>query len=189
MSRRCLGIFCILIGMTTLSLADTVYLKDGRRIQGEIVMQNNYSIRMTVDGRPQVFYSGQIDHIVEDEKMGQEINVDAGSFNNISKEKADLIIELLKVNGLTATLQKSIEDTIQNAPADRRDEFMLLFKFDELVQVLVPIYDVYYSESDLKELIKIYNNPVRQKEIEKNPALVKEALEKMIRHIYEKTQP
>jgi sRNA-binding regulator protein Hfq len=189
MFRRCLGLCAILTGLTSLSLADTVYLKDGRRIQGEIVEQNNYSTRMTVDGHAQVFYSGQIDHIVEDEKMGQDINVDAGSFNNISKEKADLIIELLKVNGLTATLQKSIETTIQNAPENRRDEFMMLFKFDELVKILVPIFDVYYSEDDLKELIKIYKNPVRQKEIENNSALVKEALEKMIRHIYEKTQP
>lgn len=188
MFRRILFFSIVLILMAFRVYADTFYLNDGRIVEGKIVDKNNYSTKVEVNGQVEVFYSGQITRIVKDEDMGKNVEIDYSGFENISKQKAELIVELLKANGLTATLQKSIEDAVKSAPADRREEFKTLFDFNELVKILIPIFDLYYNEAELKELIQIYEKPVRQKEIANTPAIIKEALETMVKHIYDKSQ-
>ena len=164
--------------------ADTIYLKDGQRIDGKIIEENNYSVKAMVDNRPQIFYMGQIDHVVTDEERNK-VEISSSEFPDISKEKVDLIMTLLKSSGMSDNLQKSAEQAVQKAPAERKEEFEKIFEYGQLIKVLIPIYDVHYTDNDLKELIKIYEMPVRQKEIEQSPGIMKEAIETLIKHIYE----
>lgn len=170
------------------SWADIVYLKDGRVLEGKIVERNSYSLKIEVNGNIEFFYSGQVDRIVEDEKMGKEVKATAADFKDISQSKVDAIIRLVQVNGLASTLQRSVEDAIKNSPEEQREEFRRIFDFDEILKILIPIFDIYYSEAEINELIKIYQMPVRQKEIENTPPIVKESMEAIVKYIQEKVK-
>ena len=181
----------LVLGMLLVSVsswADIVYLKDGRVLEGKIVERSSYSLKIEVNGNIEFFYSGQVDRIVEDKKMGQEVKVTAADFKDISQSKVDAIISLVQGNGLAATLQRSVEDAIKNSPQEQREEFKRIFNFDELLKILIPIFDIYYSEAELNELVKIYQMPVRQKEIENTPPIMKESMEAIVKYIQEKVK-
>lgn len=179
------------LGMLLLSVsswADIVYLKDGRVFEGKIVERSSYSLKIEVNGNIEFFYTGQVDRIVEDKKMGQEVKVTAADFKDISQSKVDAIIRLVQGNGLAATLQRSVEDAIKNSPEERREEFKRIFDFDEILKMLIPIFDIYYSEAEINELVKIYQMPVRQKEIENTPPIMKESMEAIVNYIQKKVK-
>lgn len=177
-----------LLLLGTSSWADIVYLKDGRVFEGKIVDKNSYSIKIEVNGNVEFFYSGQVDRIVEDKKMGQEVKVTAADFTDIPQSKVDAIIHLVQGNGLAATLQRSVEDAIKNSPEDRREEFKRIFNFDEILKILIPIFDTYYNEAEINELIKIYQMPVRQKEIKNTPPIMRESMEAIVKYVQEKVK-
>jgi len=64
---------------------------------------------------------------------------------------------------------------------------------DNLLNSLVPIYEKYYTESDIDELVKFYNSPVGKKVIAVMPQVLQESMvvgsewgKKMAAHVLEK---
>jgi sRNA-binding regulator protein Hfq len=53
--------------LSSASFADTVYLKDGQVVQGDIYKYTKYSVKIMVNGLPQVFYADEIDRVEYDE--------------------------------------------------------------------------------------------------------------------------
>jgi hypothetical protein len=179
-------VLVFLSGFISTVSSDTIYLHDGSIVEGKIIEKDNYSLKVeSTEGLQQIF-TGQIERIIEDKNLG-EFSADSGDFPDISQSKVDLIVKLLKASGMSAQVQQSAEEAIKKAPAERREEFKHLFEFNSLVKLLIPIYDKYYSENDIKELVSIYEMPSRQKEIEKTPIIMKESLETIVKFIFEKS--
>jgi len=106
-------------------------------------------------------------------------------------KKAD-IRHLLEITGAANlatqsmdTMEKNMRPLIAGAlpPGEYRDKLVELFfeKFkskrspDQLLAVIIPIYDKYYSDDEIKELIKLYQTPIGQKMLSVLPKLAAES--------------
>jgi hypothetical protein len=63
-----------------------------------------------------------------------------------------------------------------NAPAKFWTDFAKEAKADDLVEQIVPIYDKYLSEPEIRDLIKFYESPVGKKLVSVQPQLVQESM-------------
>lgn len=80
----------------------------------------------------------------------------------LGTESMDRIIETFKTN-------------FNNVPAEFWDEFRSEIDAEGLIKLIVPIYDKYYSEEDVRQLIAFYETPLGKKLIEKTPFILRDS--------------
>lgn len=98
-------------------------------------------------------------------------------------EKEQNIRKLLEVTG-AAQLSKQVMDqlipsfkqTAPNVPEEFWTAFMDEIDMDELINKIVPLYDKYYSNEELIQLIKFYETPVGKKVVSVTPVLMQESM-------------
>lgn len=64
---------------------------------------------------------------------------------------------------------------LTNVPGEFWDEFKKEIDAEGLVKLIIPIYDKYYSEEDLQQLIAFYETPLGKKVIEKTPYIARDS--------------
>ena len=128
-----------------------------------------------------------------DQDSGQSVAAAAAQSRDRLEEakKAD-IRQLLEITGAanlaTQTMddmEKTMRPMIAGAlpPGEYRDKLVDLFfeKFrskrtpDHLMEVIIPIYEKYYSDDDIKELIAMYQTPVGRKMLSMLPQIAAES--------------
>lgn len=184
----CVG---VLINISSLCFAETIFLRDGGIVVGKIVERGAYYTTIKVDGVRQKYYNNKIDRIMADqiEELSLPLSsIDTSLFEElgIPEEKAELIIQFLEVNGTRATMERNINQIIERAPDEREQELRTLFNIDEIIIYLVPVYSKYYSEAELKQLILFYQSQVGQKVLRVNPFIMKEVLDVSIQYFKKK---
>lgn len=108
-------------------------------------------------------------------------------------KEADLrrLLEVVNAGGVAMQtrdeMEKSIKPLVSNAlPAgEYREKLVGLFfeKFrskrdpQQLIDLIIPIYDKYYSDQEIKELIQIYGTPLGHKLIAVTPKIMAESQE------------
>jgi len=170
------------------SFAAEIYLKDGTVVKGAILQRDQFQVILRIGKVPRKYYMDLIDRIVEDEELEaqeQALDIDFGQFENVSPAKVALIISFLEANGTRLSLEKNMQQIIASAP-QREAELKDLLAIDGLVATLIPVYDRYYSEEDLKEAIAFYKSPAGQKVIEVTPEIMKESLRASAQYFQEK---
>ena len=88
-----------------------------------------------------------------DESLGQIINI---MLNNLEKE-------------LLLVTDKDEAETIKNKIKNK-------FKIEDVIQLVIPIYDKYLSVNDVKGLIAFYKTPLGQKIITITPVMTAESI-------------
>ena len=76
------------------------------------------------------------------------------------------------VENTVANFRKSLPDV----PEDFWDNILKEVNPDALVKLIIPIYDKFYTEEDLKKVIEFYQSPVGQKMISTMPQLMQESM-------------
>ncbi|HEU5234100.1 MAG TPA: DUF2059 domain-containing protein [Terriglobales bacterium] len=98
-------------------------------------------------------------------------------------KRADIrkLIELTGAANISAdALQKMIEPlkaSYPQVPEEFWDTFVHEVHSDELVDLVIPIYDKYYTHEEIQELTHFYQTPVGQKTIKVLPKLSAEAID------------
>ena len=190
MKKIFLGIIFSFFLICSSSFAETVYFKNGQTSKGPLLDKNSSYVIISEGGIPQKYYMDQVDHIEEDPKVEipSNINVDTTQFPGITKEKADLIISLIEANGTRANLEQNFAQTLAQTPEDRKEEMKALLNIGEIVKLLVPIYDKYYTEEDLNQLIQFYTSSVGKKVFEVTPQIVQETLQATISYFQQNSK-
>ncbi len=101
-----------------------------------------------------------------------------------AESKNDDIRMLLELTGAAKLgiqiMDQMIEMFKQNMP-DVPEKFwsdvMKEVKGDDLIKLIIPIYDKYFTHDDIKELIKFYNTPIGKKVIKLLPQITRESME------------
>ncbi len=184
-----LFIFVIVLGffIPSLSWAAIIYLKNGQTVEGKIVDQTDYYVTIEKDKIPMKLYMENVQKIVKDEEFGSNaLGIDIAQFKDISAVKANMIIALMQANGTVVKMQEQIKEAIDKSPLSDQIEVEKMFKLNELVANLVPVYDKFYSEEELSQLMAFYKSPVGQKLIEVTPKLVEETIKANIAYFKEK---
>ncbi|WP_292009915.1 DUF2059 domain-containing protein [Chryseobacterium sp.] len=103
------------------------------------------------------------------------------SFAQSKKEKIKEVMGLMEVDKLTMqTAEQMIgyyKNNFSDIPEDVWNDFLKEIHPEKMIESYVLIYDKYYTESDLDELITFYKSPVGQKTIKNMPAILKESME------------
>ena len=98
-------------------------------------------------------------------------------------KRADIrkLIELTGAANISAdALQKMIEPlkaSYPQVPEEFWNTFVHEVHSDELVDLVIPIYDKYYTHAEIQELMRFYQSPVGQKTIKVLPKLSAEAID------------
>ena len=105
------------------------------------------------------------------------------SVHTIDPEKEKLIREFLHVTQYDTITLQSVDQMIAGmkaampqAPAEFWTTFRAKIHIEDLIQMVLPIYDKYYTKEDLTELLKFYASPLGQKVIAATPGISRESV-------------
>jgi len=185
------AVCAVLVLLTSQSFAAKIHLKDGKVVDAKIIERGSYYV-VTMTGKKMTkYFLSQIDYIEEDEVEVADGNayVDLSKFEGIAEDKVKLIFNFIDVSGVRSTMTKNIQLTIDQAPKDQREKYKKLFNVNEIIELLIPIYNRYYSKVDLINMIQFYDSPTGVKVLESTPDIMKETVDASIRYIKEKSTP
>lgn len=57
------------------------------------------------------------------------------------------------------------------------DEFLKESKAEDIIELIIPVYDKYFTEADIDAMLVFYNTPVGKKTIATMPFIMKESME------------
>ena len=187
--EKILVVLMSLTALATTGFAEIIHLKDGRIVDEEIVERGRYYIT-TRDKRKILnkYFDGQVDFI---EGEGQPVrsdfsDVDMSQYGGISEDKVKLILIMIDASGVRHNMERNIEQVLSQTTEDKKKIFMELFKVGEIIERLVPIYDKYFSEQELIEIIQFYESPTGQKFMQKVPDIMKDAVQVAAQYLQEK---
>ncbi len=176
----------LLVSCVSVSMASTIYFKDGRTVDGDIIQKNAYYTIVNVNGTPNKYYNDQIESIVDSiEKEVDSVLVDYTNLDYIDSDKVDLIIRLIVISGIKNNLKHSIANVIKKAPLERREEMKELFDLNEIIEHVIPVYDNHYTVEEIQELLKFYESPIGKKFLETNPKIAVESADASIAYFQE----
>jgi len=171
------------------AFAETVHLKDGTTVEAKVLQKDSYYTILEINGRPMRYFNDQIVDIKEDAPAAaapQAPIVKITSLSGISPTKLELITRFLQVNGTRASIDKRIEEAIANAPENEKARVKSVFVAEEMLNRIIPVYDQYYTEDEIRQLVEFYSSPTGQKSIEINTALVRDVVRATLSYFQEK---
>ncbi len=179
---------------TSLTFADTLYLKDGKVIEGTILSETKRYVVIKQGNLPRKYYQEQIETIEksadkkkpEEDSFGFILDIDLYAYEDIDRSKVSQIIKLVEVNGTQASMARNFAQVLSKVSKEEREKLEKMLNISEIVQKLVPVYDRYYSVEELDALIDFYKGPLGQKLIEVAPLLMQEAMVVSLQYFREK---
>lgn len=101
-----------------------------------------------------------------------------------SRTKEAAIQELMEISGAKGMAMQmmngmlpSLKQMVPDVPQSFWDDFMAEIDPDQLEKMVVPIYDKYFSQEEIEELIRINKTPLGQKVLHAMPLILKESME------------
>ncbi|OYX82369.1 MAG: hypothetical protein B7Y83_15010 [Flavobacteriales bacterium 32-34-25] len=105
------------------------------------------------------------------------------SANAQSTSKIQKINQLLELTGsgkmaiqMMDQIMGSFKTTHSKTSEDFLKEFKKEVKAEDLTNMIIPIYDKHYTESDIDQLIAFYNSPIGKKMISTMPQVIQESM-------------
>ncbi|MDO8580962.1 MAG: DUF2059 domain-containing protein [Candidatus Omnitrophota bacterium] len=181
----------VIVLLVPSSFAETIYLKDGKVVKGQILERSSYHVVVKQEGFPRRYYLDQVDRI-EADQPGPSVPLPMGqapAIEGLSQAKADLIVQFIEASGAWEKIEKDFEGIIESVPYRERDQARELLKVDEVIKQLIPVYDQYYTVEDLKKLIEFYSSPTGQKVIEVTPQVMRDVVNAMQKYFQDKMAP
>ncbi len=106
----------------------------------------------------------------------------------VSAPKKELILKFIDVFGTKRTmaqnLQAMFEDMGPNDPQTKT--FKENVSVDEIIEKLIPLYDKYFTEDELKACITFYSSPDGQKLLTTIPLLMRDSVDISAKYFEEK---
>ncbi len=187
-----LGIFVLLFFVGYVS-AETIYLKNGRSVTGTIIEKTDRQIKIDIDGFPLTYYLDEVDRIESGEMLSEAKEkpqrVKPGSIlKNTSKSRKELALRYMEVAGVKDSLRKTFDNVIAQAPNEDKAKLTEAFDVEDIVIELGPIYEQYFTESELQDLIDFYESPTGRKVLEVNPMILKDSMEISYKYFQDKLE-
>ncbi len=176
--KKC-SLFILFLLMSAAANAETVYLKSGSTATGKIVDKRESSIVLDIGGATVTYYNDEIDRIDEGGAPAaavaeSPVSAPAGS---ISTMKRDLILKFIDVFGTHSSMKANFEQMMASIGVEEADKLRSAFDVDEIIELLVPLYDRYMSESDLRAYIAFYGSADGRKLVEAIPQIMRGSVE------------
>lgn len=172
--------------IATYSFADTVYLKNGRSFKTNVVKkQGNYTI-VEEKGFPNKYYDYEIDRIESDNPPEKSPSSPMVSVPLDNMDKKGLILRLLTANGTKSNLHKNFDSVLAQAEGEKKEKLKEILDIDKITDMMVPVYEKYFTEEDLKEMVRFYESPTGQKFLQTGPMVLDETVQASIQYFKDK---
>jgi len=171
--------------------AEILILKNGKKIEGKVIERRADAIKLNVGGLPTLYFLDEIKEIVAESgnlPYHEIADKPPRPLADIPPAKAELIRKLMEYNGAKLSIEKVFNELIRKAPPDKVTQYQLLFRVDEMLNLVIPVYDKYYTEPELQEMIAFYSSSTGQKLIEITPITIQESLKVVVQYFEEKTK-
>lgn len=202
MNKKILLVVLLLLGWASPGFADTIYLKNGNKIEGEIVQQTENMVKISISGVTITYY---MDEIARIEGSGQTADTapapasahpgsrvtpsPAPTGQSPAKPARDLVLRYLELSGTRSTLDQMFQEMIQNSAPQDALRLQQAYNLEEIMEVLVPIYQKHFTQDDLQKLVAFYQSPVARKLNDVTPDLVKDTLDTAMLYFRTKLPP
>jgi hypothetical protein len=188
--RRWVFIFLFTFLCCPKAFSETIYFKDGRVVKEKITQRSSYYI-VTDDGKmPHKYMLGQIERIEEDaiEDAIDTGGMDLTQFETIGmpQEKAKLIVALMEFSGVRRNMEENLSRVFEPLSEEQKEYYRSLFNVQEILERMVPVYDKYYNQQEVRDLIEFYQSPAGKKSLEVTPKIMEEAAGVSVKYIQEK---
>jgi len=101
-----------------------------------------------------------------------------------TSSKTENIKKLLELTGakklgvqVAQTLVNSFKESGTTAPDDFWNEFLKEMDSDTLIKMTVPIYEKYYSDKEIMQLIDFYKSEIGKKVVQVTPMIMQESMQ------------
>lgn len=148
--------------------AATIHLKNGATVTGEITERGADSVRINAEGIKVTYYNDEIASI-DDGAVATPVAavtpviespvitpISNASLSGMSKK--DLILKFIIVFGTRDTMRANFEQMAASLPPEKGQAFRKAFNVDTVINLLIPVYEKYFSEEDLKACIEFYSS-------------------------------
>lgn len=199
--KTLLSILCLFL-LTISAHAQTLVLKNGSKVTGKILSQDDKKVKIEIDGAPMTYYMDEIDNIGGEEEAKMETpppadvpqeatapvvtnNVPAAAVDGAKKA---LILKFIDVFGTRAAMTQNLQAMTENLPADNPDYQKIKkgINVDEIIERLVPVYDKYFTNDDLKDYIEFYASAKGKKLIDAISKVMRESVDVSAQYFQEK---
>jgi len=187
--RLFLLVIIIVFSFSSLSLADTLHLKNGKKINGKIIEEGASSISIMVNGIPFKYFRDEVGEVEKDKEPQPSDVLAAKTYrkvHDIPQEKLNLINRLFEVNGARVAVLKMFAEVITRIPKEDRNFYERLLQVPQVMDRIIPIYDKYYSEEELRDLLNFYGSPTGKKVISVTPNVMKDSLQETVKYFEDK---
>ncbi len=100
--------------------------------------------------------------------------------NNSKNEKIKQLLELTGSGKMAIQMMNQMMANLKTTHSKAGDEFWEDFKkeirAEDIENMIIPIYDKYYTENDIEQLIAFYNSPIGKKMISTMPQVIQESM-------------
>jgi hypothetical protein len=103
---------------------------------------------------------------------------------NMSKE--DLIKKFVQIYGVKENMQTNFDQMTATLKPDQAEAFRQSVKVDEIVDLLLPIYDKHFSADDLRAYIRFYSSAEGRKLVQTLPLLMKDSVDISMKYLDER---
>lgn len=110
----------------------------------------------------------------------------------VSVQKKALILKFIDVFGTRTVMTKNLDAMINAISRQRPQEaqkFRDRIKVDEIIERLIPLYDKYFTEEDLKDYITFYSSPQGQKLVASIGSIMRDSVGVSVQYFREKFPP
>ncbi|MBF0594746.1 MAG: DUF2059 domain-containing protein [Candidatus Omnitrophica bacterium] len=179
--------------------AETVYLKSGVTATGKIVDRSDTSVVIDVGGATVTYYKDEIDRIDDGATppaapaavsapaavpLAQDQTVPAvlpkasePLASSLSAAKRDLILKFIDAFGTRASMKANFEQMMASLAPEEAAKLRTAFNVDDIIEQLLPLYDRYFSEGELKAYIDFYNSDNGKKLVSSIPLIMRGSVE------------
>ena len=173
--------------------ADAIFLKNGKVIEGKIISEKKYSVKIEVNDFPYTYYLDEIERIEKDGVGPAPVKAGTPMRNRtasaiVADLGRDLTIRLLEANGTRARLTGIFNQAIATAPARIQPQLRKIMVADYIIERMIPIYTREFNPKELKDLVTFYTSSAGKKYHEKSPELMKLMMEETVKYFNEKVK-
>ena len=108
------------------------------------------------------------------------LSLSVNAQNNSKTEKIKQLLELSGSGKMGIQIMDQMISSFKSSNSKMNEEFWEDFKkeikAEDFENMILPIYDKYYSESDIDQLIVFYNSPIGKKMISTMPQVMQESM-------------
>ncbi len=193
----------------SVAAAEIIHLKNGKSIRAKILEKNGQQIKVDIGGVKITYYWDEIDHIEGSENQmppatAAPLEVPQGTpqkapavlsgiptgqgANSLAPnpDKKALILALIEESGTKDTMAKMFDQIVAQAPSQEAASLKKMLDINEITSRLVPIYDKYFTESQLQELIGFYRSQTGRRLIEVMPMIMEDSMQATMLYFQEK---